>query len=89
MNPIFAAFLGGWEIVLILAVVLLLFGAKKLPELARGLGKGINEFKKASNEVTEEFHRSTDMDSAPQRKLPPEGSRPAQSTQTSEPTKPV
>ena len=84
MNPIFAAFLGGWEIVLILAVVLLLFGAKKLPELARGLGKGINEFKKASNEVTEEFNRATDMDSVPQRKLPPEGSRPidSQSNQT-------
>ena len=79
MNSIFAAFLGGWEIVLILAVVLLLFGAKRLPELARGLGKGINEFKKASNEVTEEFNRATDMDSVPQRKLPPEGSRPVDS----------
>jgi sec-independent protein translocase protein TatA len=88
MNPIFAAFLGGWEIVLILAVVLLLFGAKKLPELAKGLGKGINEFKKASNEVTEEFHRATDMDSVPQRKLPPEGSRPVDSTQSSEQIKP-
>ena len=36
MNTIFAAFLGGWEIILILAVVLILFGAKKLPELAKG-----------------------------------------------------
>lgn len=86
MNSIFAAFLGGWEIVLILAVVLLLFGAKKLPELAKGLGKGINEFKKASSEVTEEFHRATDMDSPPQRKLPPEGSRPSE--QSSEQIKP-
>ncbi len=34
MNTMFAAFLGGWEIVLILAVVLILFGAKKLPELS-------------------------------------------------------
>lgn len=42
--------LGGMEILLILAVVLLLFGAKKLPELAKGLGKSIKEFKKASNE---------------------------------------
>ena len=39
--------LGTMEIVVILLVVLLLFGAKKLPELARGLGKGINEFKDA------------------------------------------
>ncbi|MBE7538841.1 MAG: twin-arginine translocase TatA/TatE family subunit [Opitutaceae bacterium] len=42
--------LGGMEILLILAVVLLLFGAKKLPELAKGLGKSIKEFKKASSE---------------------------------------
>ena len=50
-NPqIFAAFIGGWEFVLILAVVMILFGAKKLPELARGLGQGIREFKKASAE---------------------------------------
>ena len=86
MNSIFAAFLGGWEIVLILAVVLLLFGAKKLPELARGLGKGINEFKKASSEVTDELNRATDMDSPPQRKLPSEGLR--QPPQSSEPNKP-
>ena len=88
MNPIFAAFLGGWEIVLILAVVLLLFGAKKLPELAKGLGQGIKEFKKASNEVTEEFNRAADLDSPPQKKLPPEGSRPSQSAESSEPIKP-
>jgi sec-independent protein translocase protein TatA len=55
MNTMLAGFFGGWEIVLILAVVLLLFGAKKLPELAKGLGKGINEFKKASREVTDEI----------------------------------
>ena len=36
--------LGPWEILLILVVVLILFGAKRLPELARGLGQGINEF---------------------------------------------
>lgn len=41
---------GGWEVVVILAVILLLFGGKKLPELAQGLGKGIKEFKKATNE---------------------------------------
>lgn len=51
MNVMFAGILGGWEIVLILAVVLLLFGAKKLPGLAKGLGQGIKEFKKASRDV--------------------------------------
>ena len=45
-----AGMLGGWELVLILAVVLLLFGARKLPDLARGLGQGIREFKKASRD---------------------------------------
>lgn len=47
--------LGGMELFLILAVVLLLFGAKKLPELAKGLGQSIKEFKKASNEADEEI----------------------------------
>jgi sec-independent protein translocase protein TatA len=41
--------LGGGEIILILAIVLILFGAKKLPELAKGLGQGIKEFKKATD----------------------------------------
>jgi sec-independent protein translocase protein TatA len=45
-----AGFIGGWEFVLILAVVMILFGAKKLPELARGLGQGIREFKRASSD---------------------------------------
>ncbi|EDM37099.1 sec-independent protein translocase [Pedobacter sp. BAL39] len=50
--------MGGGEIMLILAVVLLLFGGKKLPELARGLGKGIREFKDASEGVKREIHRN-------------------------------
>lgn len=58
MNTIYFAFLGWPEIVAILAVVLLLFGAKKLPELAKGLGKGINEFKKASRDVQDELERA-------------------------------
>ncbi len=46
--------LGGSEVFLILVVILLLFGAKRIPELARGLGKGINEFKNAAKEVSNE-----------------------------------
>ena len=57
-----AGFFGGWEIVLILAVVLLLFGAKKLPELAKGLGTGIKEFKKATREVTDEIQNARHRD---------------------------
>ena len=44
--------LGGGEIILILAIVLILFGAKKLPELAKGLGQGIREFKKATDHAS-------------------------------------
>tara|TARA_Y100001970_G_C13959862_1_gene712569 strand:- start:26 stop:214 length:189 start_codon:yes stop_codon:yes gene_type:complete len=54
--------LGGFEIIVILFIILLLFGAKKLPELAKGLGKGINEFKKASNEIKEEVEKAVSED---------------------------
>jgi sec-independent protein translocase protein TatA len=70
MKVMFAGFFGGWEIVLILAVVLILFGAKKLPELAKGLGTGIKEFKKATREVSDEITTAMD-DSSPPRRLPP------------------
>lgn len=64
------AFLGWPEIVGILLVLLLLFGAKKLPELARGLGKGINEFKRATRDVQDELQRAVEEE-------PPPPSRPA------------
>ena len=50
--------MGGGEMMLIMVAVLLLFGGKKLPELARGLGKGIREFKDASEGVKREIHRN-------------------------------
>ncbi len=62
--------LGGWEVVLVFAVILLLFGAKKLPELARGLGSGIKEFKKATRDVSEELSNATDETPPPQKKIP-------------------
>ena len=46
--------IGTVEILIILFIVLILFGAKRLPELAKGLGKGISEFKKASNDIKDE-----------------------------------
>jgi sec-independent protein translocase protein TatA len=58
MNAIFAWAPGGMEIVLILLVILVLFGSKKIPEFARGLGQGIKEFKKASREVTDEIQNA-------------------------------
>ena len=74
MNCMFAIFnLGGGEIILILALVLILFGAKKLPELAKGLGTGIKEFKKATRDVTEEISSSMDEPPPPPapKRLPP------------------
>jgi sec-independent protein translocase protein TatA len=59
---LFFGSLGGWEILLILFVVLLLFGAKKIPELARGLGKGIREFKDATSGIKDELERSVNED---------------------------
>jgi sec-independent protein translocase protein TatA len=47
--------IGIWNILVILLIFLLLFGAKKLPELAKGLGGGIREFKKAAKEVEDEL----------------------------------
>lgn len=52
--------LGGWEIAGIVVVVLVLFGARKVPELMGGLGKGIKEFKKASREVQDEIQQALD-----------------------------
>lgn len=46
--------LGGPELLLIFAVIMLLFGARRLPELAKGLGKSVKEFKKATNEAEDE-----------------------------------
>ena len=50
--------LGGPEIAIIFLVVLLLFGAKKIPELARGLGKSMGEFKRARDEFEDEIKRA-------------------------------
>ena len=48
--------LGTGEIIIILVVVLLLFGAKRIPELARGLGRGVNSFRKGLNEVSDQIN---------------------------------
>lgn len=48
--------IGGPEIIVILLIVLVLFGGKKIPELMKGLGKGVKEYKKAMNSVDEEIN---------------------------------
>lgn len=49
--------IGGWEVILILLLVVLLFGAKRIPELARGMGRGIREFKDATQDVKNELDK--------------------------------
>jgi len=61
--------LGTQEIVLILLVVLIFFGAKKIPELARGIGKGVSEFKKGMTEVQNELNKE-ELESKSEEKKP-------------------
>ena len=84
------AMLNGWEILLILLGILILFGAKKLPELARGLGQGIREFKKSTREVQDELESALDLDSPPppppERKIakPPQSQARSESSETAD-----
>ena len=52
--------LGPWEIALIILVIIILFGGKKLPELAKGLGLGLREFKKATSDIKDEVRSAAD-----------------------------
>ncbi|MCG8345854.1 MAG: twin-arginine translocase TatA/TatE family subunit [Chlorobiales bacterium] len=58
---------GGWEVVLIFLAILILFGAKKLPELARGLGQSMKEFRKAQTEIEEEINKTVEDKPAPKK----------------------
>ena len=57
---------GGTELILIIAIVLLMFGGKKIPELMRGIGKGMKEFKEAKDQVGSEIDKG--MNETPVRK---------------------
>ena len=65
----YAAMPGGWEMVVIAIVILLLFGAKKLPELAKGLGQGIREFKGAVDGVKDEINDAKDKVESDENKI--------------------
>ncbi len=62
--------LGGTEMLVIFFIVLLLFGGKKLPEVAKGLGKSLREFKKAASSVEDEFKRAMDEIPEPPKPAP-------------------
>ncbi|MEJ8802112.1 Sec-independent protein translocase subunit TatA/TatB [Pontibacter sp. H249] len=57
---LFIGGLGGTEVVLIVLALLLFFGAKRIPELAKGLGRGIREFKDASRDIKNDIQKSVD-----------------------------
>jgi len=89
MNVMFAWGLGATEVIVIAAAVLILFGAKKIPEFMKGLGTGVKEFKKATREVTEEIQNAAEDKPAAQNKTAANGqSQPASTvSQTSNPPK--
>ncbi len=65
MNPLLIN-LNGWEIPIIVLVILILFGGKKIPEFMKGLGKGINSFKKGLNDIEEDIKTNpTEKNSTP------------------------
>lgn len=62
LHTAFLSNLSGWELILIFAVILLFFGAKRLPELSESLGKSLRRFKKATSEVEDEVRSALDSD---------------------------
>ncbi len=73
---------GPFEIILILVVVLLLFGAKRIPEIARGLGKGIREFKDATHDIKQELTAEPPRQQIPPPPAPPVQAQPSQPVAT-------
>jgi sec-independent protein translocase protein TatA len=77
---------GGPDLIIILVIVLVLFGAKKLPELARGLGQSMNEFRKAREEFDREVHSaSNDLKGQPRTDRPAQPASPAEYDRKSAP----
>lgn len=56
-------FIGWWELVIIAFIILLIWGGKKLPEMMKGLGKGIKSFKEGMNEVEDQINQTDDKKS--------------------------
>jgi sec-independent protein translocase protein TatA len=66
MNNMFAVFgMGGGEIMFVMAAALILFGANKIPQFAKGLGQAIKEFKKASSDVHNELNNAMNQEPPP------------------------
>ena len=81
MHTMFAGWLGGGEMMVVLVVALILFGSKRIPEFAKGLGQAMKEFKKASNDVSNEIHNAMNQETSP----PPAPPRPQIAAESSAP----
>jgi sec-independent protein translocase protein TatA len=90
MNSMFALMgLGGWEWVIVVLAILLFFGSKRIPDLARSLGQSIKEFKKGAREVTDEIQNAgNETPTPPNKSVKNDQSQPGQTvSQSSNPPK--
>ena len=55
---VYPLFIGTWELVLIIMIIVLIFGGKKIPELMKGVGKGVKSFKEGMNEIEEQVNQA-------------------------------
>ena len=62
---VYPLFIGTWELILIILVIVLIFGGKKIPELMKGVGKGVKSFKEGMNEVDEQVNQTDASKAAP------------------------
>jgi len=83
MKLMIAGFLGGWEWVVVVFAILLLFGSKRIPDLARSLGSSIREFKKGAREVSDEIQNAGEE----RIQKPANPSQPSQTVSQSNPPK--
>lgn len=60
--PLFIGNLRGWQFIIVILVILLLFGGKKIPEMMRGLGKGVASFRQGLDEARKEMNKTVDPD---------------------------
>jgi sec-independent protein translocase protein TatA len=89
MNAMLSVFgMGGGELLVVLCALLILFGAKKIPEFAKGMGQGIKEFKKATREVSDELNSAMEDHPAPPQKKVPAATVPTEAAPSAAPSQP-
>ena len=62
---VYPLFIGTWELILIILIIVLIFGGKKIPELMKGVGKGVKSFKEGMNEVEDQINQADPAKPAP------------------------